>query len=130
MYKIEKKTSGFLLTFGETIDAAEMQRWLTESQKALETVQGPFGVIIDMRTLKPLSSDSQAVMVKGQGLYKQKGMQRSAVVLNDAVTTLQFKRLAQQSGIYAFERYIDASKHEDWAKMAVAWVRDGIDPDK
>ncbi|MDX9973842.1 MAG: hypothetical protein RBU21_12740 [FCB group bacterium] len=130
MYSIEKKTSGFLLTFGGVIDAAEMQKWLAESERALSSAQAPFGVIIDMRTLKPLSPDAQAVMVQGQGLYKTKGMQRSAVILNDAVTTLQFKRLAQQSGIYAFERYIDASKTSDWTKVAVEWVKEGADPDK
>lgn len=130
MYKIEKKTSGFLLTFGGIIDAAEMQQWLAESEKTLATAQAPYGVIVDMRTLKPLAADAQAIMVQGQGLYKTKGMQRSAVILNDAITTLQFKRLAQQSGIYAFERYIDASKHADWTKVAVDWVKDGTDPDK
>ena len=130
MYKIERKTSGYFLTFGGMIDAAEMKNWLDESTKALATAQAPFGVIVDMRTLKPLASDAQEIMVKGQGMYKEKGMQRSAVVLNDAITTFQFKRLAQQSGIYAFERYIDASKDGEWTKTAVAWVKDGIDPDQ
>ena len=130
MYKIEKKTSGFLLTFGGIIDKAEMEKWVAESETALAGAQPPFGVIVDMRTLKPLAPEVQETMVKGQGLYKQKGMERSAVVLNDTVTTLQFKRLAQQSGIYAFERYIDASKTQDWTKVAVAWVKDGVDPDK
>jgi hypothetical protein len=130
MYKIEKKSSGFLLTFGGNIDAAEMQRWADESKKVLATAQAPFGVIVDMRTLKPLSPEVQGIMVGGQGLYKQTGMQRSAVVLNDTITTIQFKRLAQQSGIYSFERYIDASATPDWTKVAVAWVKDGADPDK
>ncbi|MBI5091729.1 MAG: hypothetical protein HZB26_04700 [Candidatus Hydrogenedentes bacterium] len=130
MYKIEKKSSGYLLTFGGFIDAAEMQRWLDESKQVLTTAQAPYGVIVDMRTLKPLAPDVQTIMVTGQGLYKEKGMQRSAVVLNDAVTTIQFKRLAQQSGIYAFERYIDASATPEWAKVAVAWVRDAVDCDK
>jgi hypothetical protein len=130
MYKIEKKTSGYLLTFGGLIDEDEMSKWVKESEVALQTAPATFGVIVDMRELKPLTPEAQAIMVNGQGLYKQKGMQRSAVILANAVLTFQFKRLAQQSGIYAFERYIDGSVHEDWAKIAVAWVKDGIDPDK
>jgi len=69
-------------------------------------------------------------MVKGLQLYKGKGMQRSAVILNSTVTTMQFKRLAKESGIYQWERYIDASKTANWTDVAVAWVKDGIDPDK
>ena len=54
MYKIERKTSGFLLTFGGIIEQAEMQRWVHEAKQALEKETGDFGVIVDMRTLAPL----------------------------------------------------------------------------
>jgi hypothetical protein len=83
-----------------------------------------------MRTLVPLRPDSQALMVKGQALYRAKGMQRSAVILNDAVVTGQFMRLAKESGIYAYERYIDASNDPQWHRHAEDWVRSGVDPDK
>jgi hypothetical protein len=130
MYKIERKTSGYLLTFKGLIEKDEMQRWCSESRRALSTESAPqFGVIVDMRDLKPLPEDAQHEMVVGQQLYKEKGMNRSAVVLNNTVTTLQFKRLAKESGIYQWERYIDASKSPNWVDTAVAWVRDGRDPD-
>lgn len=130
MYKIEKRPSGFLLTFGGFINKQEMEQWLEESKSALMLAPPEFGVIIDMRTLNPLPLDAQEVMVAGQQMYKTKGMKRSAVVLNNPTTTIQFKRLAQESGIYAFERYIDASVTPDWSKVAVDWVKSGIDPDK
>ena len=130
MYKIERKSSGYLLTFGGFIDQDEMARWVEESRSVLlSETKSQFGVIVDMRTLSPLTPDTQELMVKGQQLYKDKGMKRSAVVLNNPMTTMQFKRLAKESGIYAFERYIDASKTANWSGAAVAWVRDGKDPD-
>jgi hypothetical protein len=129
MYKIEKRPSGFLLTFSGKIAKDEMTRWLNESKTQLITVSGKFGVIIDMRELAPIDGETQAVMVEGQGLYKAKGMAKSAVILSNPVVTQQFKRLGQQSGIYAFERYIDASANSNWSGIAVAWVRDRIDPD-
>lgn len=130
MYKVEKKTSGYLLTFGGFITLDEMQRWHGEAKRALEDAEPPFGVIVDMRTLAPLDPETQKVMVDGQQLFKEKGMTRSAVVLNNAVTTSQFKRLAKESGIYAWERYINAEEISDWTNVAVAWVKDGVDPDK
>jgi len=128
MYKIEKRPSGFLLTFG-VIEQDEMTRWRAESLDALKGAKAPFGVIIDMRTLQPLGPDAQGIMIEGQKAYMQAGMVRSCVILANAITTMQFKRLAKQSGIYAFERYIDADATPDWTKPAVDWVKDAIDPD-
>jgi len=129
MFKIEKKTFGFLLVFGEFILKAEMEQWLQESKKALAGQKGSFGVFVDMRTLKPLPTDSQEVMVKGQQLYKQAGMTRSVVILDNSITTMQFKRLAKESGIYDWERYIDASTVPNWEKAGVDWIVNGTDPD-
>jgi hypothetical protein len=130
MYKIEKNDAGFKLTFSGTTNKEELERWLKESENALKGIKGAFSVIIDMRTLVPLRPDAQALMVKGQGLFRAKGMQRSAVILNDAVVTGQFMRLAKESGIYAYERYIDASSDSQWHRHAEDWVRSGVDPDK
>lgn len=130
MYRIEKKEDGFTLTFGGKMDKAELQKWLKESEQALTTCKPEFGIIIDMRTLQGLPPDAQAVMVEGQALYKKKGMQRSAVILSSAAIAMQFKRLGKESGIYSFERYLDASSDANWQKHATDWVKSGIDPDK
>ena len=130
MYKIERAPYGIRLTFGGFIENAEMERWVEESTSVLAAQQGGFGVFVDMRTLKPLPQDSKATMEKGQRAYKEKGMTRSVVILESALVTIQFKRIAQESGIYQWERYLDASAHPDWEAVGVAWVRDGVDPDK
>ena len=130
MYKIEKKEQGFTLTFGGKMDKAELERWLKESEQALTECNGAFGIIIDMRSMQGLPPEAQAVMVQGQGLYKKKGMERSAVIVNSAAIAMQFKRLGKESGIYSFERYIDASTDAGWEKHALDWVKSAIDPDK
>jgi len=128
--EIERKESGYLLAFGGFIEADEMQKWYDESKAAMiQETSDSFGVIVDMRTLSPLPENAQKIMIDGQKLYKDKGMQRSAVVLNNAVTTSQFKRLAKESGIYAWERDIDAFANPDWMQTAIDWVTKGMDPD-
>src|ERR1700690_1090752 len=92
MYTIAKRPSGYLLTFQGFIEATEMKAWAEESLSHLSTQQGRFGVVVDMRKLKPLPVDSQKIMVETQAVYKRKGMERSAVILEDAVTTSQFRR--------------------------------------
>ena len=130
VYRIERKQYGFRLVFGDAIEVPEMARWVEESKKALAGVTGKFGVLVDMRNLKPLKPEAQAVMVEGQKAYKQQGMERSAVAVPNAVIALQFKRLAQESGIYQWERYIDASVRPEWEKIAEAWIVGAKDPDK
>jgi hypothetical protein len=79
----------------------------------LATAKGGFGVFVDMRTLKPLPEDAQKVMEEGQKLFKQKGMTRSVVIVTGALTKMQFKRIAQETGIYEWERYIDSASGSD-----------------
>lgn len=130
MYKISKENYGFKLEFSDFINADEMKRWVEESKSSLVGAASEFGVLVDMRNLKPLLPDVQEVMQQGQKLYKEKGMVRSAVILSTTIITLQFKRIAMESGIDAWERYIDSSKVANWEEVAIKWVKDGIDPDK
>lgn len=130
MYKIEPTNIGFKLTFGGMVTIAEMQPWFEESKKALNTCKKPFGVIVDMRGLELLPPDVQAEIVKGQMLYRNSGLERSDVILNDPIVTIQFMRLAKQSGVCKYERYIDASSDKQWERHAEEWVRSGTEPNR
>ncbi len=129
MYQIQQIPEGFLLTFAGMIDAAEMRDWVSDSRIALAEAPERFGVIVDMRSLRPLPEEAQEVMVDGQGMYKQRGMERSAVAVDNAITAMQFKRLAKRSGIYRWERYISVADTPNWSDVAQAWVTQGKDPD-
>jgi hypothetical protein len=128
VYKIDKTELGFNLTFAGDMTKDEIEKWYTESEQALIGQKSPFGVIIDMRTLAPLPVEAQEVMVRGQSMYRSRGMERSCVILDDAITTIQFMRLARKSGIFKYERYINASEHRDWLARARNWVRHAIAP--
>lgn len=131
MYKVERRPSGYILTFGGSMDAAEMTRWLNESKIALNAEkESSFGVIIDMRNAMPFDPETSAVLKDGQKLYKAKGMNRSCVIVNSAELSMQLKNVAVQTGIYSKERYVDASSDSDAIGKAIAWVKDQKDPDK
>ncbi len=130
MHRIAKKDFGFQLTFGDNIDVAEMTQWREEARAALVGARRSFGVVIDMRTLKPggIQPDAQKIMVDGQGLFMKAGMERSCVILQSATVTMQFERIAHESGIFAFERYINAGQKPDWEARALGWIQNKIDP--
>jgi len=129
MYTIEQTDFGFQITFAGKMDEEELREWAADSRAALRSSPDEFGVLVDMRDLKLLSDDEQRVMREGQQHYQDAGMVRSSVILDSAILTLQFRRLAQESGIYDWERYINADTTDDWHQQAVDWLVDGIDPD-
>lgn len=130
MYSIEKKPFGFKLTFGGFMEKEELERWRKEFVQVLPKPAAKFGIMVDMRTLKPLPADAQEVMVAGQQSAREAGMERSAVILSDVVTTMQFRRLAKASGIHTWERYINASESPKWEQQAMDWIGKGVDPEK
>ena len=109
--------------------AEEAHSWLEESREALEDGRRGFGVFVDMREFELNLPEVQAVFAEGQKLYKEMGMARSVVILKNPTLSIQFKRIALQSDIYDYERYIDASSNPNWEKTGLQWVIDAIDPD-
>jgi len=129
MYNIEKKNYGIKLTFSGFIQETEMAKWYHDFSKILMNMQYEWNVFIDMRYLKPLPKNSKQIMEEGQKLGSKKGVKRSVVILNDPITTFQFKGIAKKSGLNAIEKYIDASKHPNWEKIGLNWIERGINPE-
>lgn len=129
MHQISKTPYGFHLVFAGHITSAEMELWVKESRESLAKQSKPFSVLVDMRELKPLPPEVRTIMEQGQEAYKKGGMTRSAVVLHSSMLAMQFKNIAKESGIYAWERYVNTEEHPDWEPLALGWVEKGIDPD-
>ncbi len=131
MYKITTSNYGFKIAFEGFIKAMEMKAWLAEAEQILSTTANKkFAVLIDMRKLMPLPSDSQVYIQKGQALFRARGMVRSVVILENPIIQMQFKRIAKETGIYDWERYIFTNQLDNWQEVAKNWLLKGIDPDK
>jgi hypothetical protein len=129
MYNIEVKHYGVKLTFEGFISLNEIKSWLDEIKDLVNKLPERYGVLVDMRTMKPLIEEAQIFMEEGQTLFKDHGMARSAVALSSQTVTKQFKRIARETGIYEYEKYIDASTHSDWEEQGVKWLVYKIDPE-
>ena len=129
MYEIEEREFGYELTFGGNMDTTELAEWRSESERTLASSPSSFGVLVDMRDLNPLTEEAQGEMTDGQHDYRSHGMERSAVLVESAVTKMQFERLAKESGIYEWERYVDCEAWDDPRAAARKWIDEGIEPD-
>ncbi len=129
MYSIETVPFGFHITIGTPVTVDEATAHLAQSRRLLATCEKPFGVLVDIRALRPLDDDVQGVVDHTQRLYREQGLRRSAVVCSSAIMTMQFTRIARETGVKAHERYLDASSEADWHAIALAWIVDGVDPE-
>ncbi len=119
---------GYRSTISDVLPEAEAKAWFEDVKRAVGT-RSNFGQLIDLRRQKAYGPETNAIIQEAMTYVRARGMQRSAVVLASAVTALQIKRLAKETGMYAYERYIDASADPNWEQTALAWIERGVDPD-
>ena len=130
MYKIEKTDYGIRLLMAEHVNVEEMTSWLNDFKPVVDEMDGDFCVFVDMRTLIPITSETRVPLEAGQKYAKDNGMKRSVVILSNPVVTMQFKGIAHQTGIYEWERYIDASQIPNWESIGFDWLKNSVDPDR
>ena len=128
MIKIEKRPYGYKIFFSGIISSLEVENWLTESSKILEKSPEKFSVFVDMQEMEILPVICQGNMYEGQKLYRKMGMERSVVIVRDRLTAMQFRLIAQKTGIYDYERYINASVNPIWGKEALDWLINSVEP--
>lgn len=64
-------------------------------------------------------------MAQTQAKIKAAGLVRSCVILNSKILTMQFERLAVESGIISFQREVDASANTDYEAIGLEWIIKG-----
>jgi hypothetical protein len=129
VYSIERAPYGLRLTFTGTMSFDEVERWGRDIAVALSELPKMFGVFVDMRGLVPLAPEAHGALRQGQLYARHLGMQRSVVIVDSAEVAEQFERIAKETRIYAYERYIDALEVPNWEQMGIDWIVDAIDPD-
>lgn len=108
------------------------QTWLDGYKKIIAQVSKkgkPFGQFADLRDFKPGPPEAQQAITDGMKVFKAAGGQRSIVLLDNPIAAMQIKRLAKESGIYEWERYIDIITHPNFEPIVDAWLTKGTDPD-
>lgn len=128
MHRIEETSYGYRLTFEGFLQRDEAGELLAKMKRTVRPKNGGFAVLLDMRHSRAFPAEAQDLIKETLAFCKDAGLERNAVVLNSAIATLQARRLAKQTGIAPWIRYIDASAEPEWEKAAVGWLADAIDP--
>lgn len=132
MHRIEETKYGYKLVLEGFLQRDEVDQ-LLESMKAKIRPREKgqtFPLLLDMRKSNAFPSDAREVLKQCLLFCKESGMERNAVVLASAIATLQARRIAKETGIDRWARYIDASSRpNDWEKIAVDWLTQGVEPE-
>ncbi len=69
------------------------------------------------------------IVMEAMEKFKALGGVRSVVIFDSPIGAMQVRRLARETGVCAYERYLDSQTTPDFEKVGLAWVMDGKDPD-
>lgn len=127
MYQLEKKNYGCKVTIAQQFKLKEARAYIEELKEIIPQLPEKFGIILDLRDLSPLEKESKKILKYSQKLIGKK-LQRSAVIIDSAIISIQLKRLARQSGIFRAMRFLDATKLSGYKEIARNWVINGIEP--
>jgi hypothetical protein len=127
-FQVEKTPYGIRTSHSGFATTAEATQWLADCKRALGEPHS-FGQLVDLRGQKANSPETNEIIQRHMKWIRGHGLVRSAVVLSSAVTALQIKRLAKETGMYDFERYFSPETDPDWEQKALDWIEKGVDPD-
>ncbi len=128
MYKLERKAFGYQVTFSGEVTIAEMEQIKMELAELLMTIIPPFSVLADIRETIPFKDEIKKMIGECQKMEKDASIQRRAVVLQSPVVMSQVKQMSFQTRTDDVERQINAFFTDDWEKIALDWIIDGIEP--
>lgn len=130
MFEYYETNYGIKFIFQGFIQLDELRRSSQEVGQLMRRLKKGFGILCDMRGMSVLPPEARELMKRNMERAKHAGSGRSAVIVDDVITAIQFKRLARDAGISETMRQIDASSALDCERVAVDWIASGIEPDK
>ncbi|MFH1112883.1 MAG: hypothetical protein V1792_03095 [Pseudomonadota bacterium] len=130
MYDVSRTDYGVRIVAEGFVGKDELKNMMREASKVTSRLEKGFGLLFDARGMFALPPEAAEVLKHSMATAKRNGMGRSAQILEDAINTLQFGRLAREAGISDTMRQVDPDGFPDCERAAVDWIVKGIDPGK
>ncbi len=88
----------------------EMKQLLGTTKELLNSPASDFRVFSDLRGFKPASPDVQITMSEIQLLFKEKGLKKVAVLVDNVVAKMQLKRLHKENNVKGVDGFFAAEE--------------------
>jgi len=117
------------LSISGDFDEKEICQLAEEITSMACSIERPFSIFVDTREMLSLGQSTLSTLIECQQAASRAGLERSVVVLISPVIRIQLRRVAADSGISDGKRYINAAKNDDWEKVVMDWILNGVEPD-
>lgn len=128
MHRIDTTNYGFRITSSGQLDIEEAEEFKCELLQTLSNYGKPFGLLIDIRELIPVSAEVLDAMRNMQKACREMSLERVAIVVASPVLKGQATQVSFDAKTAQQDRIIDASKVPDWEEQAIAWLVHGVEP--
>lgn len=129
MYSIKKTDYGFELALAGILTVDEMEMFKSSLNKEMAQVYTAFRVIVDVREMITPTHDIIEMLGKCDILLREAGAERFAIIAYSPVVKSQAKEVAFLAGGDEIEKVIDARVVQDWRKVAMNWLLNGVVPE-
>lgn len=127
MYEIKRTEYGIRVTMGGVYAENEIEKYVVEKERILSEIDGPYSLIVDLRTAIPPKFEDISLLKNSQKRLKDSKLHRMAIIVGSPVIMGQAKQIGFLAGVESATKYIDASKHDDWEERALEWISEGVE---
>jgi len=128
LYRIDITEYGVKISQSGIIKIEEAVEWAEKMLEILKNMKPGFKLFADMRGIIPAGRDVQDIYSHIQQEFRANGLDKSVIVLDNALSVLQMKKTAKTSGVAKYERYLNSDKNDEWESQAIAWILEGTEP--
>ena len=129
MYEIKKTEYGLHVIMGGKYQRNEIRNYIKQKEKLISTIQGPYSMLVDLRTAMPPESSDARLLKECQDRMVGTEIQRMAFIVSSPVLLGSAKQVLVSSTLKDCTRIIDASRTPNWHKLALDWITAAIDPE-
>ena len=92
------------------LSVTEMEDLKKQAEKLLRSPAANFRVLSDIRGFKPATPEVQEIMKSIQKMFKECGLKKVALLVDNALTKMQLKRLHGETGIRGTDEFFSADE--------------------
>jgi calcineurin-like phosphoesterase len=129
MHKIERTSYGIRVTVSGNYSHNETSSYITEKEKIIAEINGPFSILADAREAIPPTRDDRVLYEMSHLRMKEQQLLRMAVMLTSPVLTQMAKQMMFKAGLQDRARIIDHDDRATAERLALQWILDGTEPD-
>jgi hypothetical protein len=127
MYEIRRTDYGLHIVIGGVYAKGEIAAYIAEKEKIASDIQGPYSMLVDLRTAIPPSQDDAKLLQESQARQKDNNLRRMAIIVISPVLKECARQVSFLSGMADSTRIFNATTAPNWEQLALNWILQGED---